>query len=109
MRIRVSPLLAAAAVIVFSCPVWAHSESTSLRLSRPATIGTMTLKPGKYRLTANSTETLVPVNRRGSIVAPVPGKEVTLKNKSVYTAVVFNGRRIHELQFEGKTQAIKVE
>ncbi|MHB8756086.1 MAG: hypothetical protein ACYC92_14195 [Candidatus Acidiferrales bacterium] len=109
MRIRVSPLVAALAVVVFTCPVWAHSESTRLRLNHTTTIGSTSLRPGKYTFSADTSMSQVMVRRNGKLVATVPGKEVTLKNKSPYTAVVFNGRKIQEFQFGGKMQAIKVD
>ncbi|MHB8541652.1 MAG: hypothetical protein ACYDCD_12035 [Candidatus Acidiferrales bacterium] len=109
MRIRVSPLVAALAVVVFTCPVWAHSESTRLRLNHSATIGSTSLRPGKYTFSADKGMNQVMVKHDGKLVATIPGKEVTLKKKSPYTAVLFNGRQIHELQFGGKMQAIKVD
>ena len=109
MRIRVSPFIAALAVVVFTCPVWAHSESIHLRLSRPATIGSTSLQPGKYTFSADTNMNQLIVKRDGKLVATIPAKEVTLKHKSPYTAVVFNHRQIQEIQFGGKTQAIKVD
>ena len=109
MRIRVSTLVAALAVVVFACPVWAHSESMHLRLSRPATIGSTSLRPGKYTFSADTNMNQLTVKRDGKFVATVPASEVTLKRKSPYTAVVFNHRHIQEIQFGGKIQAIKVD
>lgn len=109
MRIRLSAGLAALAVVALACPVWARAESTPLTLTQPATIGNTSLKPGNYTLTADTNMNEVTVKRDGKLIATVPAKEVTLNKKSTYTAVVFNGRQIKEIQFEGKTQAMKVD
>ena len=109
MRTRLSPCLAALAVVAFAIPVWAHSESTPLTLTRPATIGTVSLQPGRYTLTADTDMNDVIVKRAGKLIATVPGKQVALNRKPEYTAVVFNHRQIQEIQFEGKTEAIKVD
>jgi len=109
MRTRLSPSLAALAVVAFAIPVWAHSESTPLTLSQPATIGTISLQPGQYTLSADTDMNQVMVKRDGKVIATVPGKEVTLNRKPEYSAVLFNNRQIQEIQFEGKTEAVKVD
>lgn len=109
MRIHLARVLTLLALVAFAVPVWAHSESTRLTLSHPATIGSTTLKPGKYKLVAHPNTHQVAVQRYGKLIATVGAKDVTLSQKSPYTAVVFNGRKIHELQFQGKTQAMKVD
>ncbi|HVA18146.1 MAG TPA: hypothetical protein VMV59_10600 [Candidatus Dormibacteraeota bacterium] len=109
MRIRLAPSLVALAVVAFACPVWAHAESAPITLTRPATIGSTSLHPGKYTLTPNADMNKVMVKRDGKLVATVPATQVTLHNKPAYTAVVLNGRQIQEIQFEGKTAAVKVD
>lgn len=108
MRIRVALPFAFLAVLFLSCPVWANSESTPLYLSQPATIGNTTLKPGQYRLIANLSAGQVRVERKGKVIGTFAGKPVTLQTKSEETAIVFNGRRISEIQFTGKTEALKL-
>ncbi|HEV2617590.1 MAG TPA: hypothetical protein VGU63_13375 [Candidatus Acidoferrales bacterium] len=108
MRIRLSPCLAALAVAAIACPVWAHAQSAPLTISQPATIGNTSLQPGNYVLTADTDMHEVMVKRDGKVIATVPAKEVTLNKKPEYTAVLFNGRQIQEIQFEGKTEAVKV-
>lgn len=109
MRTYLNTCLAVLAVAAFALPVWAHSESTPLTLNQPATIGTVSLKPGLYTLTAGTGMKEVMVKRDGKVIATVPAKGVTLNRKPEYTAVVFNNRQIQEIQFEGKTEAIKVD
>ncbi|HVB36307.1 MAG TPA: hypothetical protein VND42_03620 [Candidatus Acidoferrales bacterium] len=109
MRRRLAPSLAALAVVAFACPVWAHAQSAPITLTEAATIGSTSLQPGKYTLTPNTDMNEVMVKRGGKVIATVPATKVTLNNKPAYTAVVFNGRQIHEIQFEGETSAVKVE
>ncbi len=109
MKIRVAPFVAFLSVLFLSCPVWAHSESTPLDLSQPATIGSTTLKPGQYRLIANLSTDQVRVERKGKVIGTFTGTPVTLQTKSEQTAIVFNGRQISEIQFTGKTEALKLD
>lgn len=109
---RLSQCLAILAVLAFAAPVFAHSktESQPIVLTQPATIGSTTLQPGQYKITANlqSDQVLVKNQNNGKLVATVTGKTVTLNQKSPYSAIVFNGRDIHEIQFSGKTEAIEI-
>lgn len=107
---RISQCLALLAVLALSAPVFAKSMSQPIVLNQPATIGSTTLQPGHYKITANleSDQVLVKNQNNGKLVATVTGKTITLNQKSPYSAVVFNGRSIHELQFSGKTEAIEI-
>lgn len=109
MRTRLNLCLAILAVAAFAIPVLAHSESTPLTLNQPATIGTVSLRPGLYTLTAGTDMKEVMIKRDGKLIATVPAKGVALNRKPEYTAVVFDNRQIQEIQFEGKTEAIKVD
>lgn len=105
---RYSQCLALLAVLALSAPVFARSMSQPLDLDQPATIGSTTLRAGHYDLQAepNSDQVRVMQNRR--LVATVEGKIVTLSRKAPYGSVIFDGRRIHEIQFSGKTEAIDI-
>jgi hypothetical protein len=105
---RLSQCLAILAVFALSAPVFARSMSQPLDLSRPATIGSTTLQPGNYEFKADMNSNQVQVERNGRLVATIEGKEITLSKKAPYGAVVMDGRRIHEIQFGGKTEAIEI-
>lgn len=51
---------------------------------------------------------MVRIERDGKLVATVQGKTVDLKSKAPYGALVFDGRRIEQIQFQGKMQAIEI-
>ncbi len=107
---RLSQCFALLALLALSAPVFAKSMSQPIVLTQPATIGNTTLQPGHYNITANLESDQVVVKREddNKLVATVTGKTVTLDTKSPYSAVVFNGRSIHEIQFSGKTEAIEI-
>lgn len=99
----------ALSILALAAPVWARTESAKMTLVRPATIGQKTLNPGKYRFVANTMTKDVRVMHQGRTVAMVPGKWVTLHNKSPYTAIVLKKRSIREIQFSGRLKAIKLD
>ena len=105
---RFANLLVVLAMFALASPVFAKSFSQTIDISQPATIGDQSLKPGQYKFTANLNSDMVRVERDGKIVATIQGKTVDLKNKSPYGALVFNGRRIEQIQFQGKMQAIEI-
>ncbi|MFZ0211310.1 MAG: hypothetical protein WBE20_03115 [Candidatus Acidiferrales bacterium] len=69
----------------------------------------MTLRPGQYQFVADPNSDEVRVERGGKLIGTVAGKAVTLNQKSEYTAIIFNGSRISEIQFMGKVEAIKID
>lgn len=105
---RLSQCLAFLAILTFSAPVFARSMSQPLDLNQPATIGSTTLKAGHYDLQADPHSVQVRVMQNRKLVATVDGKIVTLAQKAPYGSVIFDGRRIHEIQFSGKTEAIDI-
>lgn len=105
---RFSQCLAILAVLALSAPVFARSMSQPLELNQPATIGSTTLQPGHYQLKADPNSAQVRVERDGKLIATVEGRTVTLNKKSDYGAIVMDGRRIHEIQFAGKVEAIEI-
>ncbi len=105
---RFSQCLAILAVLALAAPAFARSMSQPLDLNQPATIGSTTLQPGHYELKAEPNSNQVRVVSNGRLVATIEGREITLNRKAPYGAVVMDGRRIHEIQFGGKTEAIEI-
>jgi hypothetical protein len=110
MQCRFIQSVAVLAVLAFSAPVFARAMSQPLDLTQPAMIGSTTLKPGQYHLSAdpNSNQVRVVRDSDRKLVATVQGTTVTLHQKSPYGAVIMDGQRIHEIQFAGKTEAIEL-
>ncbi|HKF50697.1 MAG TPA: hypothetical protein VKB26_00170 [Candidatus Acidoferrales bacterium] len=105
---RLSQCLAVLALLALSAPVFARSMSQPLDLDQPATIGSTTLQPGHYDLQADPSSDQIRVLQNRKLVATVEGKIVTLAQKAPYGAVLFDGRKIHEIQFSGKAEAIDI-
>jgi uncharacterized protein YfaP (DUF2135 family) len=105
---RFANLLVVLAMLALASPVFAKSFSQTIDISQPATIGEKSLQPGHYKFTADLNSDMVRIERDGKLVATIQGKTVDLKNKSPYGALVFNGRRIEQIQFQGKMQAIEI-
>jgi hypothetical protein len=110
MRVHTKVGVSVLAAVAFAIPAWAaHKMSTQLSLNHPTKIGDTTLKPGNYRLVVNSGQNDVRVMKEGRLLATVPGKWVNLKNRSPYSDVVINKNQVKEIDFSGKTQAIRVD
>jgi hypothetical protein len=107
MRVRFGSVLAASAILALALPVWARSLNVTLDLMNSATIAGKQLKPGHYRFVANPKASDVKVYRNYKLIAMVPGHWVNKPSKSPYTDVVLTKRQISELDFAGKTQAIR--
>lgn len=108
MLTRFSQCLAVLAVLAFSAPVFARAMSQPLDLDQPARIGSTTLQAGHYDLKADLNSDQVRVMQNRKLVATVQGKIVTLGKKAPYGAVIFDGRRIQEIQFSGTVEAIDI-
>jgi hypothetical protein len=110
MRVQMKFCISVLAAVAFAIPAWAsHKMSTQLSLNHPTKIGDTTLKPGNYRLVVNSGQNDVRVMQDGRLLATVPGKWVDLKSRSPYTDVVINKNQVKEIDFSGKTKAIRVD
>lgn len=105
---RICQSLAIFAVLALATPIFARSVSQPLDLDQPATIGSTTLRPGHYDVQADLNSYQVRITQNRKLVATVEGKIVTLAQKAPYGSVIFDGRRIHEIQFSGKSEAIEI-
>ena len=97
------------AAFSFAIPLWAHALSADVTLGKAATIGTTTLNAGSYHVVVDSKTNQVQFMQDGHVMATAPGKLVSLKSKSPYTALVLNKDQIQEIQFSGKAEAIRIE
>lgn len=97
------------AAIALAIPLWAHGLSADVTIGKVATIGSTTLKAGSYHVVVDSKTDEVRFMQDGHVMATAPGKMVKLKSKSPYTDLVFNKEQVQEIQFSGKTEAIRIE
>ncbi len=111
MRTRAKQCLTALAVVAFlALPVWAHTDSAQLTVISPTTIAGQQLKPGTYKLEVqpNKTEMKVVNTQSYKTVAQVPVHWIQVKNAPNTTEVIINQNHISEVEFGGKTQAVRV-
>jgi hypothetical protein len=92
-------------------PVWARTDSADLTVIQPTTIGTTQLKPGDYKVEVadNATQLRVVDQQNGKTVAEVPCQWIQLQKKPTQSEVVTNNNQVIEVDFGGKTQAVKVQ
>jgi hypothetical protein len=110
MHIRPKHCFTAVALFALAIPVWARTDTAQLTVIQPTTIGTTQLKPGDYKLevTPNATQLKVVNTDSGQTIAQVPCHWFQLQKKPDTTEVVTNNNQVIEVDFGGKTQAIKV-
>jgi hypothetical protein len=108
MDLRTKTSLTVVAVLAFSLPIWARTDSAQLVIDHPVTIGTQQLKPGTYNLKANDAENQISIVRAddGKTIASVPCEWVQLAQKSRQTEVLFNADRVVEIDFAGQTKGV---
>jgi hypothetical protein len=108
MRIRAKHFLAGVAVLSFSLPVWARTESAGLTVDHSVTISGKQLAPGDYELRVADKGTQVTVMKDGSVVVQVPCHWIQLPNKPDATEVQTSGDQVTEIDFKGNTEAVQL-
>lgn len=110
MHIRARQGLIAVATLVLAFPVWARGNKAQLTVTQSTTIGSTQLKPGNYNLEVKENDTQLKITdaNNGKVIAQVPVQWITLKDKPSTTSVVVNENQVTEVDFGGKTQAIRV-
>lgn len=96
-----------AASILAAVPVWAHTDSVQMQISHTVTISGTQLKPGDYDFKVENSGKDVNIFRDGNKIAQVPCKWVQLPQKSEYSDVQFTKNQVTEIDFHGKTEAVR--
>jgi hypothetical protein len=107
MRLHAKQLLGTAAVVALAFPVW--GRTVSFHSDGNTTVGQTQLKAGDYDLKVKDNASQMEVTRDGKVIAEVPITWVQLQNTPQDTEVVLTENRVVEVDFGGKTQAVKVE
>lgn len=111
MHTRVKQWLTALAIVAFfALPVWAHTDSAELTVLNPTTIAGQQLKPGTYKLEvqSNNNEMKVVNTQSSRTVTEVPVHWITIKKAPNNTEVILSKNHVSEIEFGGKTQAVRV-
>lgn len=72
-------------------------------------IGQTQLKPGDYDLKVKPNASQLEVTKDGKVVVEIPVTWIQLQKTPGNTQVILNNNRVVEVDFGGKTQAVKVQ
>jgi len=110
MRFYAKQFLGAAALVALAFPVWGRTATVTFDSDGTATIGQTQLKAGEYQLKVKENATQLEVTTQdGKVVTEVPVTWIQLQKKPDNTSVVMDQNRVVEVDFGGKTQAVKVQ
>ena len=111
MSRRLLPFFVIAALMTIAFPAWSKPAkdgvTATIVVASAENLGNTKLTPGEYRLIATTNQARF--ERDGKMVAEVPCTWSTLSSKAQFTQVITdNNNQITEIDFGGKTQAIKI-
>jgi hypothetical protein len=95
-------------LFILAAPVWAHTDSIAFHSDGTTTIAGTQLKAGDYQLKIKDNATELAVTQDGKVVANIPVQWIQLPAKPASTEVITQNDKIVEVDFGGKTQAVKV-
>jgi hypothetical protein len=107
MRLNAKQFLVAAALVAMAVPVW--GATTELHSDGNVVVGQTQLKAGDYELRVKDNAPQLEVTKDGKVVAEAPITWIQLPKKPQATEVVMDQNRVVEVDFGGKTQAVKVQ
>ncbi len=103
-------ILSAIAVLALAVTSWAaHRDTTPWSVTNTATIGSNTIRPGEYQIRTEEGSNQLEVLKDGNVVATVPCRWIHLDQKSEYSEILMNSNNVEEIQFAGKTEAVKID
>lgn len=111
MRCSAKQFLGGLAILFLAFPVWAHPDKTYTAewdASQATMIGHTQIKPGTYKVEARENQNTLDIMRDGKVVAQTPCHWIHLTKKAADTEVDTNHNQIVEVEFSGKTEAIRV-
>jgi len=85
----------------------AHTNSALWEPAQPMTIGDIQVDPGKYQLKIDEDLTDLQVIQGGKVIATVLCYWADLPQKAADTEVKVNNNRVTEVQFKGRSAAIR--
>lgn len=109
MRLKGSSYAALFGLLILATPVWAHTDTATVQSDGNVTIAGTQLKPGEYQLKVDDNADHLQVTQNGKLIAKVPVQWIQLSNKPATTQVGIDSNQIIEVDFAGKTQAVKIQ
>ena len=99
------------AVLSLALPVWARPDKTYTAEwdnSQATTIGNNQIKPGTYKVEVQENQTTLEIVHDGKVIAQAPCHWIQLPKKASDTEVDTNQNQIVQVEFQGKTEAVRV-
>jgi hypothetical protein len=112
MRFSAKQFLGGLAILFLALPVWARPSKTytaEWEATQATMIGNTQIKPGTYEIEAHANQNTLEIVHDGKVVAQAPCHWIQLPQKALYTEVDTNHLRIVEVEFSGKTEAIRID
>lgn len=111
MRIRFAGSLAAVAVFAMAAPIWAgpRTDSTELSVTETTTVAGTQLERGTYQLKAVENGNQLKIQKDGKVIAEVPCHWIQLPQKANQTQVITDNNKVTEIDFNGKTDAVRLD
>jgi hypothetical protein len=110
MDSRATRLILAISALAMAAPVWAaRNESVSVSFDHRVTVDGKAIQPGRYVFEAKPNDTTIQILRKpdDKLIATVEGTWVALNSKPRQTQVQTDKNFVEEIDFGGKTQAIR--
>jgi len=111
MRCSAKQYLGGFAVLILAMPVWAGPSKTYTAewdASQATTIGNTQIQPGTYTVEAHENQNTLDIVRDGKVIAQAPCHWIQLPKKAEDTEVDTNNNQIVEVEFSGKTEAVRL-
>jgi hypothetical protein len=111
MRWSAKQLFGGLAILVFALAVWARPDkiyTAEWNTSQATMIGNTQIEPGTYQIEAHENQNTLDIVRGGKVIAQTPCTWIQLPKKARDTEVDTNHNQIVEVEFSGKTEAIRV-
>lgn len=115
MRVHPKHYLGLLAVLAMTMPAWAgrsssRTDSTRFDTDQTVTIGKLQLQPGHYRFEAKESGKQLEIRKRGDdkVIGSVPCHWIQLSKKPQDSEVFSHRNRVIQVEFQGRTEAVKV-
>jgi hypothetical protein len=112
MRRSTKQFMGGLAILIMALSVWARPDKTytaDWAASQATMIGNTQINPGTYKVEVRQNQNVLDIMRDGKVIAQTPCHWIQLPQKAGDTEVDTNHNQIVQVEFRGKTEAIRVD